>query len=106
MYLYSNPENHPRYDNGKSFEEYGRGFDSSLKEQVRFRDNYKCQLCGCSQLENGRQLDVHHIDYNKHNNISTNLVSLCIGCHSKTSSKRKSWTKYFNIFLRERKIYD
>jgi len=37
------------------FSEYGTEFDNALKEQVRFRDNYTCQLCGCSQLENGRQ---------------------------------------------------
>ena len=40
--------------------EYGLEFDSSLKESVRFRDSYKCKLCGCSQLENGKQLDIDH----------------------------------------------
>ena len=73
--------------------EYGAEFDNNLKEQVRFRDKYKCQICGCSQLENGKQLDVHHIDYNKRNNKLNNLVALCHICHLKTNHKRKFWTK-------------
>lgn len=71
--------------------EYGSEFDSSLKEQIRFRDNYKCKICGCSQLENGKQLDVHHIDYNKKNNNINNLIALCKSCHMKTNANRDYW---------------
>lgn len=35
-----------------------------------------CELCGHTAEE------VHHIDQNPHNNIETNLVSLCIVCHN------------------------
>ena len=75
--------------------EYGSEFDSSLKEKVRFKDSYKCQICGCSQVENARQLSIHHIDYNKKNNNINNLVSLCISCHTKTSYDREYWKEYF-----------
>jgi len=75
--------------------EYGAEFDNALKEQVRFRDKYKCQLCGCSQIENSRQLDVHHKDYNKKHNIMTNLISLCRPCHSKTTNNKKYWLLHF-----------
>lgn len=78
--------------------EYGSEFDNSLKEQVRFRDKYTCQLCGCSQLENGSQLDCHHIDYNKKNNDINNLISLCDTCHCKTNTNRKYWTNRFLEF--------
>lgn len=80
---------------GISYEnsEYGSEFDSSLKEKVRFRNSYKCQFCGCSQIENGRQLDCHHIDYNKKNNTS-NLISLCRSCHIKTNYKREYWKNF------------
>lgn len=78
------------------YSEYGSKFDSSLKEQVRMRDKYKCRLCNCSQIENGRQLDVHHIDYNKKNNNENNLIVLCRSCHAKTKINRKYWRKYFN----------
>jgi len=103
-YIEDNPkfqkkENHYNWQNGKSFEKYGLEFDSSLKEQVRFRDGYKCKLCGCSQLENGRQLDVHHINYNKKNNKLDNLIALCSICHGKTNYNRKYWEKYFQGVL-------
>ena len=75
--------------------EYGAEFDNALKEQVRMRDGYKCKICGCSQLENNRQLDVHHKDYNKQNNLLTNLISLCTICHRKTNWNRKYWFNYF-----------
>ncbi len=88
-------KNSPNWKGGKSFEEYGSDFDSNLKEKVRFRDQYKCLICGCSQLENGRQLDCHHIDYNKKNNNINNLVALCKSCHMKTNNRREYWTEYF-----------
>lgn len=90
-YWRNNQEKHNFWKGGISFEEYGAEFDSSLKEQIRFRDKYKCQICGCTQLENGKQLDVHHVDYNKKNNNSNNLVALCHKCHMKTNYKRKYW---------------
>ena len=77
--------------------EYGAEFDNVLKEQVRFRDNYKCQICGCSQLENGKQLDVHHIDYDKKNCKISNLISLCVSCHRKTNARREYWKNYLII---------
>lgn len=92
-------KNNPNWQGGLSFEEYGQEFDNSLKEQVRFRDKYKCQLCDCSQLENGRQLDVHHKDYNKKNNFLNNLISLCKRCHMKTNWHRKFWIQYFRELL-------
>lgn len=71
--------------------EYGIEFDNSLKERIRFRDGYRCKICGCSQVENGRQLDIHHMDYNKKNNNVYNLISLCIHCHRRTNSNRDMW---------------
>ncbi len=91
-------EQSPAWQGGLSFEEYGREFDHPLKEKVRFRDGYLCRMCGCSQLESGQQLSVHHIDYNKTNNVLNNLISLCRSCHTKTNFNRKRWRKYFKIF--------
>ena len=81
--------------------EYGAEFDNALKEQVRFRDHYKCRECGCSQLENGKQLDCHHIDYNKKHNILNNLIALCMKCHRKTNFNRDYWEEYFQAKIKE-----
>ena len=45
--------------------------------------------------KNGRELDVHHIDYDKKNSNHDNLVSLCHSCHMKTNveKKRNYWTQ-------------
>jgi len=91
--------NNPNWNNGSSFEEYGHEFNSSLREQVRFRDNYKCQTCGCSQLENGECLSIHHIDYDKQNNNFNNLISLCKYCHHKTNGNRDYWKIYLKEFI-------
>lgn len=85
--------------------EYGSEFDNALKEQIRFRDQYKCRMCGCSQLENGKQLDVHHVDYNKNHNIQKNLISLCMKCHRKTNSNREYWKQYFYLDVVVNDVY-
>lgn len=85
-----------------NLEEYGPEFDDALKEQIRFRDKYKCRECGCTQIENGKQLDVHHIDYIKHNNDPLNLISLCVNCHSRLHGKTKRvyWMKHYQLLVR------
>ena len=85
-------ENHPNWQDGKSKEEYGFDFTKDLKQQIKDRDNFKCQICS----EHPSRLCVHHIDYNKKNCNSNNLISLCEVCHGKTNYKRQDWTNYFN----------
>lgn len=87
-------KNNPNWNNGSSFEEYGKEFDTRLKEKIRKRDNLICQNCGGKQLK--RKLDIHHIDYNKKNNNENNLISLCHKCHMQTNHRRKYWQQYFN----------
>ena len=86
-------ENNSNWQGGKSFELYGRNWTETLKELVRKRDNYTCCLCGRSQGDIAH--DVHHIDFNKKNCESINLITLCHDCHVKTNRKREYWIKYF-----------
>ncbi|MCK9371411.1 HNH endonuclease [Candidatus Dojkabacteria bacterium] len=71
-------------------------FNEKLKEIIRDRDGRKCRICGNSELENGKKLDCHHINYDKEDNNPKNLISLCHSCHTKTNHNRKKWTKYFD----------
>jgi len=87
--------NNPNWQGGKSFESYGLGWTDDLKESIRKRDNYICQECGIHQEEIDRSLDVHHIDYDKHNLNPENLIALCRKCHVKTNINREYWIKYF-----------
>jgi len=86
-------ENHPRWLGGISFEPYGIEFNDKLKAQIRARDSNRCQLCKI--YEDGKCHDIHHRDYNKQNNKSENLITLCHSCHSKTNSNREYWQNYF-----------
>ena len=84
---------------GISFEPYPIGWTNGLKESIRKRDNYVCQLCGIHQDElKGwyRKLDIHHIDYDKNNLDPNNLISLCRSCHRKTNHNRDYWISYFH----------
>ena len=58
--------------------------DEENRELIRIRDSFICQHCGKTQEENGRRLDVHHVDSDARNNASENLISLCRSCHWKT----------------------
>lgn len=81
---------------------YGTEFNKSLKEQIRNRDQYRCQQCFREQDElrtetnRKRKLAVHHIDFNKRNSNPNNLISLCQRCHMQTNFNRDGWTNYFN----------
>jgi len=93
---------HPRWENGKSFEPYPTTWTKKLKEQIRERDNYTCQNpeCNRTQKENGKALDVHHVDYVKENLNLNNLISLCQICHMKTNGNRGYWYAYY-IYIME-----
>ena len=85
---------------GISFEIYPQGWDELLKDSIRQRDGYVCQICGIHQDEMDgifKKLDVHHIDYNKDNLNPDNLISLCKSCHAKTNHNREYWIEYFRI---------
>ncbi len=81
----------PNWQGGKSFEQYTTDWTDDLKESIRKRDDYICQLCGIHQDELCRKLDVHHIDYIKENLNPENLITLCRGCHMKTNANRDYW---------------
>jgi len=83
------------WQGGLSYEEYPKYFNRMLKRYIRDRDNHTCLECGRLESEIGRKLHIHHIDYNKFNCDSNNLISLCTSCHSKTGFNRESWVKYY-----------
>ncbi len=86
-------ENHPNWKGGISKEPYSFDFNEKLKEIIRQRDNYTCQLCGKKQ-EN-KTFPIHHIDYNKKNCNPQNLITLCDKCNPKVNFERKHWKEFF-----------
>jgi len=90
---YITGEGAPNWRGGKSFEPYLPEFNTRLKERIRERDNYQCQLCKTEI--NWRALPIHHIDYDKTNNEEQNLITLCDYCHKRTNFNRDYWKNYF-----------
>ena len=99
-------KNNPSFNNYSSFEPYGLEFNEKLREQIRARDNYRCQECFREQDElrtktnKKYKLMIHHINFNKQNNNPNNLISLCRNCHSQTNFGRDKWTQYFQDKIR------
>lgn len=90
-------ERNGRWLGGVSSEPYGIEFTDALRDEIRGRDDYTCQLCGTK--ENGRALPVHHIDYTKTHNDKGNLVSLCDSCHGRTNSNRDYYQAYLQLVV-------
>ncbi len=70
--------------------DYGHGW-SRLRDAVRLRDDYRCQVCGAVESGN-RQHDVHHKEPFRQfrslveANRMDNLVTLCPTCHHKAEA--------------------
>jgi len=63
------------------------GWSKHLKEQVRERDKYACQVCGKSSLT-ANTGKIHHIDGDKHNSVLENLLLVCTQCHALIHCKK------------------
>jgi hypothetical protein len=77
----------PNWRGGISCEPYcDIWLDKEFKEDIKKRDNYKCQNPDCWGTS-GR-LVIHHIDYNKKNCSPNNLITLCNSCNSRANKDR------------------
>ncbi len=88
-------DKNPAWNGGTSREPYGLEFGPRLKEEIRKRDNYICQLPDCELVQNGRAFPVHHIDYERKHNDKFNLITLCNPHHTMTNYDRDYWQPYF-----------
>lgn len=93
-------ENSPTWKGGKK---HYRGHWLKQRNLARKRDNYTCQLCGVTEEEWHKEMDVHHIrNYRKFEdkdeaNKLENLVCLCNKCHSFVHSNNNT----DNLFIEE-----
>jgi len=93
-------ENNHRWKGGISFEPYCILFNFDKKEEVRNRDERRCQLCGKSEILNGERLSVHHIDNSKTQGCSGEkwyLCALCRSCNAKSDTIEKEFLIVSNL---------
>jgi len=91
---------HPQWKGGVSFEPYCPKFTKEFKERVRAFFNYTCVECGVAQ--GTRNLDVHHVNFNKKTCCDQSIplfVSLCKSCHGKTDHNRVFWEYWFTEMI-------
>lgn len=85
---------------GLSFLPYTYEFNNKLKNKIKKRDNYRCQLCNDITFTKNNPLSVHHIDYDKTNCNEDNLIALCRFCNSSVNKNREDWTRFFQNRMR------
>jgi len=90
--------NNVNWKGGLSKLPYAPNWTGKLKNLIRNRDNYTCQLC------HKKGNTVHHIDYNKKNCKENNLITLCISCNSKVNFNRDYWFAYFTYLMEHRNV--
>ncbi len=82
----NNKKQHKIYDQrNHNKNKFGGNRFNTLK-----RDNYHCQKCDIGGEDD---LLVHHIDRNKKNNKSFNLLTVCLPCHAKIHNNYRKRTK-------------
>lgn len=89
-------EKSPRWLGGKSFEPYCPKFTKEFKKRVQAFFGNQCIECGPPQ--NGANLLIHHVDFNKNSCCDSTIplfVPLCRSCHSKTNFNREYWKQHF-----------
>lgn len=92
-------DKHHNWKGGVSFEPYCPKFNKQLRELIRERDDRTCQLCGTK--EDGRQLSVHHVHYDKPE-CNPDLIALCASCHTKAGTNRDYYEGLFMDILSRR----
>lgn len=107
-------ENSRCWKGGVSFGKYCSKFNNFFKEYIRNKFDRKCYLCGKTEEENGRKLDVHHVNYDKacgcaeteeKRKVDDNVcqfVPLCRSCNTKVNNNRDKWEEFFKNKLRNK----
>ena len=76
----------PHLEQRKSIQEYLQGNTSNSAKRRRLIEEgikeAKCEICQLSEwMGKPIPLELHHIDFNHHNNNLSNLQILCSNCH-------------------------
>ncbi len=103
-------DKNPAWIDGRSYFPYPSEFNDKLRNKIRKRDNYECQNCDMTQKEHfivyGRDIEVHHIDYNRKNCNENNLTTLCKQCNLRANYNRNYWKEYFKRYKKWKKEYE
>jgi hypothetical protein len=84
---------------------YSGKFSKKLRTIIKERDNYTCQnpKCNCTKEEHykkyNRDIEVHHIDYDRENCKENNLITLCHKCNIEANFNRDYYYAYYSYLI-------
>jgi len=100
-------KNNHNYIHGNGYAPYTKKF-RLIRNEILERDNYTCQKCGLTQEEHinkwARDIEIHHIDYNRENCEKINLITLCHKCNMVANFNRDYYYAFYTYII-ENKIY-
>lgn len=100
---HSGEKNHS-WRGGISFEPYCYMFNKPFKKRVRAFFGHKCVECEMTREENGQDLDVHHVNYNKMmccNDVKPLFVALCRSHNAVANGNRGFWEDWYTELINE-----
>ena len=83
---------------------YCIGWNGHVKKYIKHRDGESCLNPYCSRTDN--LLSVHHIDYNKKNCSTKNLIVVCRSCNIRANKDKEWHTAWYRAVLRNRYGYN
>jgi len=92
-------ENNFNWKGGISALPYPPEWNNKLKRKIKARDSSICQNPNCSNPQS--TLSIHHIDYDKQNCNSNNLITLCMICNAKANGNREFHTKLYQKIVND-----
>ena len=95
---YTKGKNNPAWAGGLSKFPYSYDW-LQVSYNIRCRDGHKCMNPKCKNYSCKGKIGCHHIDHDKLNNNSHNLISLCSVCNSKANFNRKFWINFYRKIL-------
>lgn len=81
------------------------GSRERVRELIRIRDNWACQICGKKWVKGQRRFDIHHKDCKKektrqcdnYEKEKDNMITLCHKCHLNIPEHRKAMSNAMRV---------
>lgn len=89
----------PNWSGGVSRLPYPWNF-RSISKSILSRDGCTCQNPLCDRKD--KRMTAHHINYNKQDCDSGNLITLCSSCNSSANSDRAAWQAFYKGIMQTR----
>ncbi len=70
-----------------------------LSKKIKDNNNYRCKLCSLNCKSHKHLLHLHHKNGRKNDNNISNLVPLCVDCHSKQRGHEFMREEYLNKIM-------